>query len=303
MPDIACTAGTYTWKYIKVPTSPRYPGDNLYAMIPNTINAWQADQGVYTNGVIPTSVSAAQYDTLALLVAANSQNTYSGFTIMGQTSTVSITSSPIFPTTSGLTVFNGFVGPTFEGAGFSNETGTVQIYLYEALIDVSTSSGRESTLFAPGTYMIDYGLVTLTTTTTVYQTSQVGDGYWSLTDSFCNSSTQTTYGCVFVYLPVSFVAAAVGPPAPITLQIEQNQDGSYTPQTIGVLTKYDGTPVRQIRAKFDTTRVGVIEPAINGGFLLYEEVTGSPSGTIYVYDNTRAFVISVPAAQIGQYRI
>ncbi len=123
-------------------------------------------------------------------------------------------------------------------------------------------------------------------------------------DSFAALANGLVYknSVSIVYSVLAYCNAVVVPP-PITLELKQNTDSTYTPQDPTVLAKYAPIPgVTKIRANFGGTRIGVVEAAINGGFLLYEEVASAPSGTVYVYDNTRAFVISVPAAQLAQYR-
>ncbi len=97
------------------------------------------------------------------------------------------------------------------------------------------------------------------------------------------------------------------PPTPPDVTIQLKRDGgvegtySVQPGSEAVLIKY-ATPVKQIRAKFQTTRVAVIEDTVDGGFMIYEEVASVPSGPVYVYNGERKLTEVVDAAYIAQYR-
>lgn len=89
----------------------------------------------------------------------------------------------------------------------------------------------------------------------------------------------------------------------VTLQIGRNGLGTYyaQPGHEDVLPKYSH-PVKKIRAKFDTTRVAIIEDTLQGGFMIYEEVAGNPSGNMYIYSGERKLLDIVDVAFIAQYR-
>lgn len=91
----------------------------------------------------------------------------------------------------------------------------------------------------------------------------------------------------------------------LTLQLARtgNISGTYyvQPGHENDLPKYKG-PVKYIRAKFDTTRIAIIEDTLDGGFMIYEEVAGSPSGSAYIYSGERKLIDVVDAINVPQYR-
>ena len=131
---------------------------------------------------------------------------------------------------------------------------------------------------------------------------------WIETKQTVNYSTYAaSTPFVFFNYPVDATLVVPIPIPPITLQMAQQQEGVYTPQTRGILAKYDIDPgVSTVRLHFPQggSRIGVIRPAINNGFCLYEEASvGVPMGIAYVYDGDRRFLISVPVDQMGQYLV
>jgi len=90
---------------------------------------------------------------------------------------------------------------------------------------------------------------------------------------------------------------------PITIQLKRDGTGTYSvkPSDGSVLTKY-GIPFRIIRAKFNTTRVAVIEETIAGGFMIYEEVASAAVSPVYVYTSKRRLQEIITANLIPQYR-
>jgi len=173
---------------------------------------------------------------------------------------------------------------------------------YTIITGTNNGSGNffPSTVVYSSPYLVATGHTYDTGTVQIYQM-----------DSFVTYANGLTYqnSVLIQYYVIAYCASVVAP-SPITLQIEQNTDGTYTPQDLAILTKYSSTPgTYEMRAKFGGTRIGCIVTAVNGGFVLYEEtggsetVLGTPTGIAYVYDNTRAFVISVPVAQMGQYLV
>lgn len=265
MAMLVSATGTYDWEYLDY-------------KLPHGMTAVQAiaAYGLTTDSSISvSSPDGIVYASLSAAILPATNSGIGGVYGLGQYNGGVTTTTSFAPTLTqsgspGVSTV-GFGGPSLISTGHTFDTGTVQIYEYTATTQNNITLGT-----SPLTYQI----------------------------------IQYTNSMLVVYKPVAVVApgAPGGPPVggpgstpPITLQLAQNQDGSYTPQRNGVLTKYDGVPVRQIRAHFGGTRIGVVRPAINGGFLLYEEIANAPSGTIYVYDNTRAFLISIPASQIAQY--
>ena len=94
------------------------------------------------------------------------------------------------------------------------------------------------------------------------------------------------------------------PPAEVTIQLKRDNTlskYSVKPSDASVLAKYYN-PVKQIRAKFATTRIAIIEETMHGGFLIYEEVGGVAISPVYIYNGQRRLIEIIDAAIIGQYR-
>ncbi len=99
-------------------------------------------------------------------------------------------------------------------------------------------------------------------------------------------------------------SAPPSPPADITIQLKRdNTIGRYSvkPSDAAALPKYYD-PVTKIRAKFDTTRVAIIEETLGGGFMIYEEVALAAISPVYIYNGNRRLIEITTAALIGQYR-
>ena len=278
MPEIACAAGTYTWKYLTVYIYPQTLGQ--------AVSALSSNKTAYTaGGNIPGGSWASPnlYDTLAEAIAASNPPIPLGGPSDGYDVATSVvvggpdTFANLYPAHwgDGVRKFQSFITPYVADTGRSWETGTEQIYV----------CGYTATQEVPST----------------------GSDPWTVPQIYIDTVTTMVYHRIIHYYPVHFEVVTVPPISqpPITLQMERNQDSTFTPKDHGVLFKYDNVPgVRVIRGWMDSpanTRTGVIAPAINSGFLLYEEVAGQPSGTVYVYNSNRALVIQIDAAQIGQY--
>ncbi len=279
LPLIPYSGGGYHWAYL--PVDAQTIGEPVGQAITRTLHTYG---GTITAGVwsppgaspylLPTwaSVSGNHTDPAQETLAGQLPPIIIG---MNDTRLPFSVDDRIVATNSGTTSPRAFSystvssGPSIVGLGATSETGTVTVYQYNWI-----------------TTILGYNVIS---------------GVGVIPQVYQYTTETVTSAMLVIYMPVAFDVNPNPTPAPITLQIKQNQDGSYTPQTAGILPKYDGVPVRQIKANFGIARIGVVKPAINGGFLLYEEIGNAPSGTVYVYDNTRAFVVAVPAAQIGQY--
>lgn len=95
------------------------------------------------------------------------------------------------------------------------------------------------------------------------------------------------------------------PPAEVTIQLKRDGGiaGTYSvkPSDSSHLPKYYA-PVKFIRASFDTTRIAIIEDTLDGGFMIYEEIAGSPSGSAFIYSGERRLVEVIDATNVAQYR-
>ena len=97
---------------------------------------------------------------------------------------------------------------------------------------------------------------------------------------------------------------APGPVPDVTIQLKRdNTIGKYSvkPSDATVLVKYQA-PVTTIRAKFDTTRIAIIEETLDGGFMIYEEVGAVAITPVYIYNGNRRLVEVIDAAYIPLYR-
>lgn len=64
-----------------------------------------------------------------------------------------------------------------------------------------------------------------------------------------------------------------------------------------------GTSIIQMSFGTSFARTGVVRPAVNGGFMLYETSTGTPINNAYVYRQDRTLMAIVPVAQLASYTV
>ncbi len=111
------------------------------------------------------------------------------------------------------------------------------------------------------------------------------------------------------YAPTTGVATPIIPPIPpdpppTTLQVARVAPGHYVSQDSITLPKYSApSGAAFIRAKFNSgTQIAVIKENSLGGFMIYEEVGGNPSGNVYIYNPDRTLNDVVDASQIGLFQ-
>lgn len=122
-------------------------------------------------------------------------------------------------------------------------------------------------------------------------------------------STYTTQ-LWFYYAPTSASPIPPAPdayptvpvPPPVTIQLGRSGPGVWVPKAGqgSILPKY-ANGVAGIRAKFNGTHIAVVMENNLGGIMIYEEVAGSPSGSVYVYNADRTLNTIIDASQIFQY--
>lgn len=191
---------------------------------------------------------------------------------------------------------------TFVQDGYADFNITVELYVMEVLVTRPDYVGQQTQyviiMGIPKTYDED------AVTTPPFPTVDPFPDYPLFpviyNNIFFHPSTEvsgTDYG---VYLWGPAPKPTVGD---VDLQIGRNGLGTYyaQPGHESVLPKYYN-PVKRIRAQFDTTRIAIIEDSLEGGFIVYEEVGGNPSGNVFVYDGQRKLKTIVDAAFISQYK-
>ncbi len=113
-------------------------------------------------------------------------------------------------------------------------------------------------------------------------------------------SPPITFNAYFSYRPLTIVVGPAPIITPVTLQMALGSDGLYKPQNAVILPKYkNGTNI--IRANYNTSLVGVIRPTADGGFMIYQEVGGNPSGNLIIYNADRSLNTVEDASKINYY--
>lgn len=88
------------------------------------------------------------------------------------------------------------------------------------------------------------------------------------------------------------------------LRIRVENDKLWVPNPLetGVPIKYkNGVSIVTFEFGAGYTRKGVVHPAKDGGFLLYETSGGTPIGNVYVFRQDRTLTTVVPVAQMAAY--
>lgn len=166
---------------------------------------------------------------------------------------------------------------------------------------------------APAPHVSGYGGGQLVANGPTYDTGtvQIYAYYWDTTyTNIVDSSTihvKRVRLWVWIYYAPTSASPVISPiPTPVdaTLDIALNNSGTYYPKPgeESILEKYR-PGVLSIRAKFQTTRIAVIRGNNLGGFIIYEEIAGNPSGNCYVYNNDRTLHDIVQPSDLNQYII